>query len=177
MSIIFSSNKEIKSIYRFTLLSILLSCGIILHYIDFNLPVGGFMLKVGLSNIIIVCSLFLFGWLDTVIISFLKITITSLLEPNFTGITLLISMGGALLSLIIMIISKYFMKNNIIMTSCLGGIFHNFGQLIVVLIITRVILLLYYTPLLFIFGIITGYVIGKISNFIFLYLNKFNKRK
>ena len=112
MHTIFSSNREYKNISKFTILSVLLSSGIVLHYIDFSIPIGGYMLKIGLSNIIIVCSLFLFGWLDTVILSVLKVILTSLLDPNFTGITLLISLSGAILSLIIMIFSKYVLKNN-----------------------------------------------------------------
>ena len=47
--------------------------------------------------------------------------------------------------------------------SVVGGVFHNIGQILMAILVTESWQLLYYLPILLVFGVITGVVIGVIS--------------
>ena len=176
MNITFKLNSDDKKTFRFVVLAIFLSVEIILHYLEIfiSIPVGGYSLKVGISNIIVLSALYLFGKLDSFFLTVAKIPFFLLFEPQFNLVTLLISLSGALLSFAAMIIFKNFFDAGVILTSCIGAIFHNLGQLITVIVITKLLALMWYLPFLVLIGIITGYLVGVLSN---LLINKLNLLK
>lgn len=173
MNITFKLNSENNRTFHFVVLAIFLCLEVVLHYLEIfiSIPIGGYSLKVGISNIIVLSALYLFGELDSFFLTVAKIPLAMLLEPQFNLMTLLISLSGSLLSFAFMVIFKNIFKAEIIITSCVGGVFHNFGQLIAVIIITKLSVLIWYLPFLIVMGIITGYLVGNLSNFL---LNKLN---
>jgi len=173
MSAIFRLNLENRKVFHFVMIALLLSVEVTLHYLEFfiSVPVGGYLLKIGVSNIVVLSALYLFGEVDGLFLAFAKIPLAMLLEPQVTLITLSISFGGTIFSVISMIIFKNIVRTKIITTSCVGGIFHNIGQLLAVIIIVRVYILIWYLPFLVVVGIITGYLVGKLSSFL---VNKLN---
>jgi heptaprenyl diphosphate synthase len=150
---------------KMTFFSLLFAFMVVLHMLDlyFSIPMGGYLLKIGLSNLIIVFVLFHYGVSSAIIMALLKIMTLSLFEPRYTAFTTIISISGTFLSLLGMIITKKASKSNVLLTSAVGGLLHNAGQWIAVWLIMRLTLLLYYLPLLIISGSVSGIVIGLIS--------------
>ena len=154
---------EIKKITR---ISILLSLSVVLSIIESLIPVvNGTIpgLKIGLANIAIMIALYAYGIKEAIFISIARIFIVGLLRTGLFNITFLFSMGGAVLSLIAMIIMKKSNIFSIIGVSIIGSTFHTIGQIIVAMIFIRNTSILYYLPILLLFAIPTGLLIGYIS--------------
>jgi len=73
------------------------------------------------------------------------------------------SLAGAILSLSVMAFLKRYTKASIFAISMAGGISHNIGQLIIACLIVENRSLLFYTPVLLISGILTGFLIGYLT--------------
>lgn len=159
-----SSNK----LYHFIIISLFLCLGVVLHYFEsfLSIPVGGYLLKIGISNIVVLIAIFLFSDLDGLFLSIVKIPLSMFLETQFNIVTFFISLMGALLSILFMLLAKRFLNTKIVVTSCIGGIFHNIGQLLAVLIITQLTILVWYLPFLLVVGIVSGYLTGIIGSFL-----------
>ncbi len=176
MNITFKLNLENNRTFHFVILAVFLCVELILHYLEIfiSIPIGGYTLKIGISNIIVLSALYLFGEFDSFFLAVAKAPLVMLLEPQFNLMTLLISLSGSILSFTLMVIFKNIFKTEIVVTSCIGGVFHNFGQLIAVIIITKLSILIWYLPFLVVIGIITGYLVGSLSDFV---VNKLNLLK
>jgi heptaprenyl diphosphate synthase len=117
--------------------------------------------KVGLPNLVMVFLLYRVGWKETVIVSIIRIFLTSLLFGNMQ--TLTFSIAGAVLSLLGMALLKKTGKFTEIVVSVAGGVLHNIGQIAMASIILETDALRYYLPFLLVSGILAGVVIGLIS--------------
>lgn len=165
------------SINKMTHLSLLCAISIILGYIEslipFQLGIPG--AKIGLANIITIITLLCFGFQEAFLIMILRVFIIGI---TFTNLYMMMySLSGGILSLIMMYIfyrTQHF-SNYII--SIIGGIFHNIGQLIVAMIFFNSTTLAYYLPYLLLLGLISGTIIGIISQIIFTKIGSYIKRR
>lgn len=148
--------KRISVIAVFTALALIFSY--IEAIIPFNLGVPG--VKLGIANIVVVCALYIFGVKEAVGISLIRVFVIGLLFGN--AVSLIYSLSGAVLSIAVMIICKR-LKLSVIGVSAMGGIFHNVGQLSAAALILNSSAVMYYYPVLFISGIVTGIIIGIVS--------------
>ena len=148
--------KRISVIAVFTALALIFSY--IEAIIPFNLGVPG--VKLGIANIVVVCALYIFGVKEAVGISLIRVFVIGLLFGN--AVSLIYSLSGAVLSIAVMIICKR-LKLSVIGVSAMGGIFHNVGQLSAAALILNSSAVMYYYPVLFISGIVTGIIIGRVS--------------
>lgn len=137
------------------------AAAILLGYIETFLPAAPVPgIKLGLANLAVVLALYLYGMKEAVFISFVRILTLGFLFGNLFSI--LYSLSGAALSLILMGILKKTKKFSIITVSMAGGIGHNTGQLIAAAAVVENIRLFYYLPVLLISGFLTGWGIGYI---------------
>ncbi len=148
--------KRISVIAVFTALALIFSY--IEAIIPFNLGVPG--VKLGIANIVVVCALYIFGVKEAAGISLIRVFVIGLLFGN--AVSLIYSLSGAVLSIAVMIICKR-LKLSVIGVSAMGGIFHNVGQLSAAALILNSSAVMYYYPVLFISGIVTGIIIGIVS--------------
>lgn len=148
--------KRISVIAVFTALALIFSY--IEAIIPFNLGVPG--VKLGIANIVVVCALYIFGVKEAAGISLIRVFVIGLLFGN--AVSLIYSLSGAVLSIAVMIICKR-LKLSVIGVSAMGGIFHNVGQLSAAALILNSSTVMYYYPVLFISGIVTGIIIGIVS--------------
>lgn len=148
--------KRISVIAVFTALALIFSY--IEAIIPFNLGVPG--VKLGIANIVVVCALYIFGVKEAAGISLIRVFVIGLLFGN--AVSLIYSLSGAILSIAVMIICKR-LKLSVIGVSAMGGIFHNVGQLSAAALILNSSAVMYYYPVLFISGIVTGIIIGIVS--------------
>lgn len=133
----------------------------VLSYIEMILPpiwsaVPG--IKVGLPNIIIIFLLYKLSIKQAALVSFVRIALSALLFG--TAVSLIYSLSGAVLSLVIMFILKKTNMFSILGVSIAGGVFHNLGQIIAAIIVMQTIEIGYYMIVLSISGIIAGVFVG-----------------
>ena len=163
---------------RLTFLSLMIGYSLILYIIESYIPNPLIALfpgaKLGLTNIITLTSLVIFGLKDTFII----ITVRVILSSIFSGPLsyLLFSMGGAYLSLILMYIIYKFNGFSIIGISIIGAIGHNIGQLIVASMIVENILTVGYLPFMLITSLITGFFVGIVSKYCIVIIRNIVKK-
>lgn len=156
---------------KITLFSLFGAIAIIFGYIEMlfpvPLPIPG--IKLGLGNIAVLVTLYIFNNKTAWFIMLIKVFVTSILFS--TPLTLIYSLAGGILSLIIITIMKKF-NFNIITVSIGGGIFHNVGQLFTAGVILKNINILYYLPILIIAGSIMAVTVGVVSKIIIERLKK-----
>ncbi|WP_193328925.1 Gx transporter family protein [Caldanaerobacter subterraneus] len=159
---------------KMVFLSILVSTSLILYIIEGMLPVPFIApgAKLGLANIITVTSLYLFGFIDTLIVLIVRILLATFFASSPS--TFFYSLGGGLLSLIVMYLVKNIGKNHVseVGVSVSGGVFHNIGQMLVASAIVQNIKIMIYLPVLMIAGIGTGIFVGLSSKFLLKHWNK-----
>ena len=85
--------------------------------------------KLGLTNIITLVSLLIFGFKETFIIVTVRVILSSIFAGPMSY--LLFSIGGAYLSLIVMFLVNKIKGFSVIGVSIAGAIAHNMGQLLV----------------------------------------------
>lgn len=148
---------------RITKLAFMLALGLILSYIESLIPFyfGIPGAKLGLSNLMVVMILYTYGIVDAIEVNLLRIVVSGILFGNLYGV--MFSLAGALFSISIMYVLMRFTKHKVTVVSMAGGVFHNLGQMIVAAIMISKYSFFYYLPFLIVSGIITGFLIGKLS--------------
>ena len=160
---------EIK---RITRLSMLLALSVVLNIIEnfiplFNGSIPG--LKLGLANVIVLIVLYLYSFKDAICISLLRVVLVGILRTGLFSMTFFFSLGGALLSVIVMEIFRK-TKLSIIGISILGSIAHCVGQILIAIILVKNVYIVYYAPWLLLFSVPTGILTGYISKYSIDYL-------
>lgn len=147
-------------------LSMLLAISVVLSLIESIIPINGLIpgMKLGLANIVILFSLYMFSFKDALYLSILRVFLVGILRTGIFSITFFFSLSGALLSLISMYLVKKFTKLSIVGVSVIGSIFHSVGQIIIAIIFLSNTSLIYYLPILLITSVVTGVIVGIISN-------------
>lgn len=158
-----------KVAYMGLFLSLALICGYVESLIPFYFGVPG--IKLGLTNIVVVMVLYCIGTKEAFGISVLRIILAGFLFGNMFSI--IYSLAGGILSFLVMYLLKKCTKLKVISVSVAGGISHNIGQLIVAAIVVSNYNILYYGTVLIVAGLITGFVIGIISQELILRLNHY----
>lgn len=160
-----------KKTRKMTLMALIISQALVLHYIEGFIPVLAPGAKLGLANIMTMVTLALFGFNEAIVVVMIRSVLGPLLGGSVTGI--LYSLSGGMLSGIIMAIlylkfSDYFSFMGI---STAGAVFHNIGQLLTASWIFGTIGILYtYLPILMLAAIATGYFNGLVSRYILRYV-------
>ena len=136
--------------------------GYIEHLIPFNIGIYG--VKLGLSNIVTVVTLYLLGRRSSLAVNLLRIMLSSLLFGN--TMSLAYSLAGGVLSCALMIFIYTFDKGQRLSpvgVSICGGIAHNIGQLAVALVAVSNLKVACFLPVLLAVGALTGALIGVVS--------------
>ncbi len=130
-------------------------------------PIPG--IKSGLANIITLVLLRNASVKDTALVLCARLLLSSLLFGQ--AISLLYSLAGAFLSVAAMAAINRLLHNRyIFLTSVIGGITHNLGQLLVAYLITKVTGVLLYLPFLILAGMVAGLFTGLCAHFAQKYL-------
>lgn len=153
-------------------LGLLLTLALILSYVESLIPIFVSVpgVKLGLANLVVLICLYAYPAKYAFLISGMRVILAGLLFGSLFSI--LYSLAGAFLSLIIMLLAKRLFKLGILGVSVLGGVFHNVGQLLVAMAVVSNYRISYLFPYLLFSGVITGAVIGFIANMIVPYLKK-----
>lgn len=159
---------------RYIYLAVLVATALALSIIEMSIPLPFIApgAKLGLSNMVILVTLVLFGFKDRVLVAVMKSVVLMLATGSVSS--MLYSLAGSVLSVVVMHIAyKYFNSFlSIIGVSILGAAAHNFAQITVAALITENIRMYTYLPVLTIVGIFTGYFVGISSKYISEHLYK-----
>lgn len=134
---------------------------LILAYVESLLPplyaaVPG--IKLGLPNVAIVFVLYCFGVKEAAAVSFVRLTVVSLLFGN--PMTFAYSLAGAVLSLAVMAILRKLNFLSTVGVSVAGGVFHNLGQILAAMLLLGTAELGYYMVVLAVTGTVAGIFVG-----------------
>lgn len=163
-----------KKINKMVFLSLLVSIGLAVSVLESSIPLpipfpGA---RLGLSNIVILVTLVVFGYKDAFIVSILKSIVLMLVTGSITSF--IYSISGAILSTIVMIVAYKYFSNifSLIGVSILGAVAHNTAQIAVAATIMNNIKIFFYLPILLLIGLFTGYFVGISSNFVSINLRR-----
>ena len=146
-----------KTAYMGLFLALALICSYIESFFSLGIP----GIKLGLTNIVVIWLLYLIGTREAIFISILRIILAGFMFGN--AFSILYSLVGGILSLLVMWMLKRLGRFQMISVSAAGGIAHNLGQIIVATIIVKNYNVMYYFPFLMICGFLTGVLIGVIA--------------
>ena len=147
---------------RIAYLGMLIGLAFIFSYIETLIP---FTFAVpGLANIVVIVGLYLLGEKDAFLLSMVRIVLVGFTFGNLS--TMLYSLGGGVLSYLVMLIAKKMGVFSMKGVSILGGVFHNVGQIIVAMLVLETTQLIYYLPTLLIAGTVTGFFVGLLGTMI-----------
>ena len=127
------------------------------------LPVPG--VKLGLSNIVTVFTVFLLGPKEGVLVLAARIFLGAVFSGNFS--TILYSAAGGTLAILAAIGLKRVLKENQLwVAGCVGAVAHSIGQMIVAVWISGTPGLLAYLPILIAVSLVTGLFTGLCAQFL-----------
>ncbi len=136
---------------------------LIFSYVESLIPIqfGVPGIKLGLANLLIVIFLYKRNAKEALLLSVVRIVLSGFMFANLFSI--LYSLAGGVLSLIVMAFLKKRGTFSVIGVSVAGGVAHNLGQLIVAMLVVETYRVGYYFPVLLIAGVLTGMLIGIIA--------------
>ena len=121
--------------------------------------------KLGLSNIVTVFTVFAIGPGEGAALLACRVFLGAVFAGNFSTIFYSAS-GGALAILVTIGLRKILKENQLWAAGCLGAIAHSVGQMIAAIAITRTAGLLVYLPVTIVISIFTGLFTGLCAQFL-----------
>ena len=152
---------------KLTYMALMIGYSLILYILESYMPNPLIAIfpgaKLGLTNIITLTCLVIFGLKDTFIILSIRILMSSIFAGPISY--LMFSIAGGYLSLLLMVIALKFRGFSLIGVSIIGAIGHNIGQLIVASLIIDNTMIFGYLPYMLIASVITGVFVGITSKY------------
>lgn len=157
-----------KRLNKIIFLSLLVSIGLALSVLEsaIPLPITVPGAKLGLSNMVILVTLVIFGFKEALVVGILKSIVLVLVTGSISSF--LYSISGAIFSCITMfIVYRYFSRFfSLIGVSVMGAVSHNFAQVSVASFMMYNARIFSYLPILLIMSLFTGYFVGLASIYI-----------
>ena len=154
----------------------LISLAFIFSYLEamipIPMPVPG--VKLGLANLVTIVGLYTVGIRGTVAVSLVRIVLVGFTFGNASS--MIYSLAGGALSLILMILVRKTGWFSQIGVSIVGGIGHNIGQLSIAALIVQTAGVFYYLPFLMVAGVVAGAVIGLLGGLVTERIQSFMKK-
>lgn len=134
------------------------------------IPIPG--VKLGLSNIVTVFSVFVLGPLEAAVILFGRIFLGAVFAGNFSSI--LYSASGGLLAILVTIgLRRILSVKQLWVAGCLGAIAHSVGQMTAAVLVMGTVSIAIYLPIMIVCSIVTGLFTGLCAQ---LLVNRGNKQ-
>ncbi len=158
------NRNEKTNVKKTALYGLIIAAALVLSWIESQIPpffpIPG--MKIGLTNIIVVLTLYKLGSSSAMAANVLRIALVSML---FGGImSMLYSLAGGMLSTVVMILLKKTGKFKTVTVSIAGGISHNIGQILVAMLALNTSGIAWYLAALWFTGMASGTLIGILSN-------------
>ena len=152
--------------HKLARLALLTALALIIFIIELRIdiiPIPG--AKLGLANIITVYAVYKYSAKETAMIVFARVILGAVFGGNISAI--MYSMAGAVFCLTGMLLVKRIVPLKFIwLSSIIGAILHNTGQIIVAIIVMRSLAVISVYPFLIITGCIAGAFTGLCAHFL-----------
>ena len=170
--------KKHISLKRLTLLALFTTLAMAIYYVESLLPtlvpIPG--IKLGLANIITLLVLKNFSAKEAFWVLLARILLVSFAFGQF--LSLFYSLAGGILCLLSMwLVNRLLNGSFLFLTSIFGALFHNLGQLLVAMLLTKSLAVLTYLPFFILSAIITGLFTGLCAHFAQKHLGKLLRRQ
>lgn len=164
-----------KIIYISLLTTIALVLSIIESMIPIPVPIPG--ARLGLSNLVILSTLVVFGFSYALTVGILKSLLLVLITGSVTSV--FYSLTGSIISIFVMAMAYRYLSKylSLIGVSVLGSVAHNFSQVLVGSLILNNFKLFLYLPVLMIVGLFTGIFVGISSTYVSKHLRLVLKKE
>lgn len=163
-----------SKLQRYIFLSLLTAGAMILSIIESIIPLPFIApgAKLGLTNIVTLTVIIIFGFKDAILVTVLRCILLMFIAGN--PISFIYSITSGILSIIVMFISlKYLNKYfSLIGISVLGAMTHNTSQITVAALMFENMNMYMYLPVLSLISIFTGCFVGYTSIYVSDNLNK-----
>ncbi|MCI8981887.1 MAG: Gx transporter family protein [Hungatella sp.] len=140
--------------------------------IPIPIPIPG--VKLGLANLVTIVGLYTVGVKGTVAVSLIRIVLVGFTFGNASS--MIYSLAGGGLSLILMILAKKLNWFSQIGVSIIGGIGHNIGQISIAALVVQTAGVFYYLPFLMVAGVVAGAVVGLLGGLVTVRIRRFVKK-
>lgn len=117
------------------------------------IPIPG--IKLGLANIVTLWLLLTTNFKETFLVLLMRMILGSIYAGQIVYFAYSLS-GGILCLIAMFIVHKILGNENIMITSIIGAIFHNIGQLLMAFLILQSVSVFSYFPVLMVSSVITG---------------------
>lgn len=147
---------------KLALYGLLVALALLMSYVEAQVPaffaVPG--MKLGLTNIVVLCALYLLGGPAAMAINLIRVLLAGLLFGS--GMSLAFSAAGAVASGVTMILlKKHFHR---VTVSIAGAVMHNVGQILVAMCVMETTRVAWYLLILWFSGIASGALIGILGH-------------
>lgn len=132
-------------------------------------PIYG--VKLGLANIVTLLMLNFYRPYEILLVLCARILLCALLFGQIISLTYSLA-GGILCLAACLLINRFLDGHFLFLTSVVGALFHNLGQLLVAYLITQTTGIFVYVPVLLFSGFVTGLFTGLCSHFTVPYLKR-----
>jgi len=155
--------KKTVNVQRLALYGMLIALAMILSYVETLIPVVFPVpgIKLGLANLVVIICLYAFGIRAAAAVSGLRIFLIAFTFGNLAA--LMFAVGGAVFSIICMLIAMKSDKFSMTGVSIVGGVSHNIGQILVAVSMVENLLVFSYLPYLMMAGLVSGLLIGLLA--------------
>lgn len=157
-----------KNVKKMVFLSILVAIGLALSVVESAIPLPIMIpgARLGLSNMVVLVTLVIFGLKEGILVAILKSIVLMLVTGSVSSF--IYSLSGAILSSVSMSFSYKYTSNifSLIGISIIGALFHNFAQVSMASLMMGNIRIYTYLPFLMLISLFTGYFVGLSSIFI-----------
>ncbi len=155
---------QLQDKYRIALLS---AYAIAIHSFENLLPTPIPWLRLGIANIITLATLVLYGFRSAMMVTLIRVILSSIFIGTFLGPGFIMSFGGGVISTLAMGLTFSLLPRLFgpVGLSLIGALFHNIAQLFLayVLFVQKLEPILIVSPILILLGTITGVVNGFIG--------------
>ena len=160
--------------HKIVRLAIFLAMGIVLNIVEsmIPLPIAIPGIRLGLANTMGLIVLFFYSPKEYVAIGFLRVFIVTLIRTGFGSMTSILSFSGWFLSTLITLLIYFLHKASVYGLSVTSAMFHQVGQIIMVMIIYELPEFINYLPVLLISAIVSGLLVAFVSSKVLSMLNR-----
>lgn len=153
------------NVHKIALLGVLTAGAVVIAILESFIPSIGIPgIKLGLANIVILVVLYELGILDAILVNLIRVIVVGLVRGTFLSFGFLMSLTGAALSLLVMIIFYLLIRKfSIIGVSVIGALFHVIGQILIAMIYLGTSYVVLYLPVIALSSIITGVFVGIVA--------------
>lgn len=165
--------------HKIVRLAIFLALGIVLNIVESLIPIPIAVpgIRLGLANTMGLIVLYFYSPKEYIAIGFLRVFFVALLRTGLGSVAFILSLSGWAISTLITLLIYFLHKSSIYGLSITSALFHQVGQIIMVIIIYQLPEMINYLPVLLITGGISGALVAFITSRILKLLSRIFKVK